>query len=156
MRPSSHTHDARGLFLSTMMKSPVHLSLQYQEILAAYTDTNFEELKTLFEETLRLILEQSFEILNVSTVINTFTLWVRSNLCQFPVFNSEKNVHISHRDDHDFKTTPTKRLALCGHITLDVTARCWFTPAPQRREAEGSLKRHKRLQAANKTHTLTW
>ena len=43
-----------------------------------------------------------------------------------------------------------------------VTARWWVpvnthgTPAPQRREAVGSLKLHKRLQAANKTQTLTW
>ena len=57
--------------------------------------------------------------------------------------------------------TNHKGLALCGHITLDVTAR-WSvlvnthdTPAPQRREAVGSQKLHKRLQAANKTQTLT-
>ena len=56
--------------------------------------------------------------------------------------------------------TNHKGLALCGHITLDVTARWWVpvnthgTPAPQRREAVGSPKLHKRLQAANKTQTL--
>ena len=58
--------------------------------------------------------------------------------------------------------TNHKGLALCGHITLDVTARWWVpvnthgTPAPQRREAVGSPQIHKRLQAANKTQTLTW
>ena len=42
--------------------------------------------------------------------------------------------------------TNHKGLALCGHITLDVTARWWVpvtthsTPAPQRREAVGSPK----------------
>ena len=56
--------------------------------------------------------------------------------------------------------TNHKGLALCGHVTLDVTARWWVptnthgTPAPQRREAVGGPKLHKRLQAANKTRTL--
>ena len=58
--------------------------------------------------------------------------------------------------------TNHKGLALFGHITLDVTARWWVqvdthgAPAPQRREAVGSPKPHKRLQAADKTQTLTW
>ena len=57
--------------------------------------------------------------------------------------------------------TNHKGLALCGHITLDETAGWWVpinthgTPAPQRREAVGGPKLHKRLQAANKTQTLT-
>ena len=57
--------------------------------------------------------------------------------------------------------TNHKGLALCGHSTLDVTARWWVpvnihgTPTPQRREAVGSQKLHKRLKAANKTQTLT-
>ena len=70
-----------GLFMSTTMKSSVHLGLQYQENLVAYRNTNFEELKTLCDITLRLIVEQSFEILNVSTMKNTFFPWMRSSLC---------------------------------------------------------------------------
>ena len=54
------------------MKSSVHLGLQYQQNLAAYRNTNFEELTTLFDITLRLIVEQSFEIQNVSTMIIYF------------------------------------------------------------------------------------
>ena len=58
--------------------------------------------------------------------------------------------------------TSFRGLALCGHVTLGVTARWWVpvinngTPAPQRGEVVGSPKLHKRLQAANKTQTLTW
>ena len=45
------------------MKSPMFRS----EDLVALRNTNFEELKTLFDITQRLILEHAFEILNVST-----------------------------------------------------------------------------------------
>ena len=65
----------------TTVKSSVHLGLQYQENLAAYRNTNFEELKTLVEKPLRLIVEQSFEILNVSTMIDTLSPRMRSALC---------------------------------------------------------------------------
>ena len=63
------------------MKSAVHLGLQYEGNLVAYKNTNFEELKKLFEKTLRLIVEQSSEILNVSTMKNTYSLWMRATLC---------------------------------------------------------------------------
>ena len=63
------------------MKSSVHHGVQNQKNLVEYKNTNFEELKTLFDITLRLIVEQSFEILNVSTMIYTFSPWMRSTLC---------------------------------------------------------------------------
>ena len=62
------------------MKSSVHGGLQFQENLAAYKNSTFEELKTLFDITLRLIVEQSFEILNVSTMIYNFSLWMGSTI----------------------------------------------------------------------------
>ena len=67
--------------MSTTMKSAVRVGLQYQENLVAYKNTNFEELKTLFEKTLRLIVEQSSEILSVSTMIFMFSPWMRTTLC---------------------------------------------------------------------------
>ena len=71
-------HIDLGIILSTTIKSSVHLGLQYEENLVAYRNTNFEELQMLFDITLRLIVEQSFEILNVSTMIYTFSPWMRS------------------------------------------------------------------------------
>ena len=101
LRLSSYTHDAKtdvliwGLFTSTTMKSSVHLGLQYQENLVAHRNTNFEELKTLFEITPRLIVEQSFEILNVSAMIYTFSPWMRSALCHDQVIKWAKaRVHV--------------------------------------------------------------
>ena len=58
--------------MSTTMKASVHLGTRYNEILVAYRDTNFEELKTLFDITQRLILNHGFEFLNVSTIEWTF------------------------------------------------------------------------------------
>ena len=44
-----------GHFMSTTMKSAVHLGRKYQHNSIACRDTNFEEIKTLFDITLRLI-----------------------------------------------------------------------------------------------------
>ena len=68
-------------FKSTTMKSGVRLGLQYEGNLVANKHTNFKELKTLFEKTLRLIVEQSSEILDGSTMKNTHSLWMRATLC---------------------------------------------------------------------------
>ena len=101
LRLTSCTLDANtnvligGLFMPTTTKSSVHLGLQYQENLAAYRNTNFEELKTLFDITQRLIVEQSFEILDVSSMIYTFSLWMRSTLCHDQVIKLAKaKVHV--------------------------------------------------------------
>ena len=101
LRLSSYTLDAKTNvllwrpFMPTTMKSSVHLGLQYQENLTAYRNTDFEELKTLFDITQRLIVEQSFEILNVSARTWSFTPWKRSTLCHDQVIKWAKaKVHV--------------------------------------------------------------
>ena len=69
-----------GLFMSTTMKASVHLGPNYNENLVENRNTNFEELKTFFDITQRLILEHEFEILNVSTIECTFSPCTRSSL----------------------------------------------------------------------------
>ena len=49
-------------------------------ILVAFRNTNFDVLKTLFDITQKLILNQKNEILNVSTIEWQFTSWMRSTL----------------------------------------------------------------------------
>ena len=81
--------------MSTTTKSSVHLELQYQENLVAYRNTNFDELKTFFDFTQSLIVEQSFKTLNVSTMIWSVTLWMRSTLCHDQVIKWAKaKVHV--------------------------------------------------------------
>ena len=75
------------------MKASVHLGPSYDENLVAYRNTNFDELKTLFDSTQRLILEQSFEIQNVSTMMWKVTLWMRSTLCHKSKW-AEAKVHV--------------------------------------------------------------
>ena len=48
--------------------------------LGCVQEHNFEELKTLFDITQRLILEHALKILNVSTIEWRFTPWMRSTL----------------------------------------------------------------------------
>ena len=55
------------LFMSTTMKAAVHLGQTYNENLITCRNTNFEELKMLFDVTQKLILDQNFEILTVAT-----------------------------------------------------------------------------------------
>ena len=65
-----------------------------EEILVAYKK-KFEELETLFDITLRLIVEQSLEILNVSTMIYTSSSWMRSTLLNDTVIEWTKaKVHV--------------------------------------------------------------
>ena len=84
-----------GLLMSTTMESSVHLGLQHQENLLAHKNTNFEKLKTLFDITLNLIVEQSFDVLNVSSMIHTFSTWMRSTQCHDQVIKRAKaKVHV--------------------------------------------------------------
>ena len=69
------------LFMSTTMKSAVHLGREYQQKLIARYNTNFEAPKTLFDVFLRLIAENSFEILNQSSMMYDFSPWMRMTLC---------------------------------------------------------------------------
>ena len=71
------------LFMSPTMKSAVHLGFEYQQNLIACRNTNFEELKTSCDITLRLIVENSFEIHNLSTMIYDFSPWM---ICQLKEF----------------------------------------------------------------------
>ena len=62
------------LFMSATMNASVRFGPSYNENVVAYRNTNIKELKTLFDITQRLMLEQSFEILNVSTMVWNVTL----------------------------------------------------------------------------------
>ena len=63
--------------------------------LVAYSNTNFGELKTMFDITQRLVLEQSFETQKVYTMIWNFTPWKRSTLCHDQVVKWAKaKVHV--------------------------------------------------------------
>ena len=77
------------------METVVDFGLQFQENLINHKNTNFEELKTLFDITPTLIVEQSFEILNLSSMIYTFSPWMRSTLCHDQVIKWAKvKVHV--------------------------------------------------------------
>ena len=79
-----------GLFMRTTMKASVHLEQNYNENLVTSRNTNFEELKTLFDITQKLILKQDFEILNVSPIEWTFSPWMRSTLLHDKVIKLAK------------------------------------------------------------------
>ena len=70
-----------GLFMSTTIKSADYLDLDYDQILIACQNTNFEGIKTLFDISLRMIAENSFEILILSSMLYDFSLWVRMIFC---------------------------------------------------------------------------
>ena len=87
LRRSSYELDAKTnvsiwrLLMSTTMKASVDFGFHYNENFAAYRNTNFKELKTLFYITPRSILEQSLETLNVSTTMWRFVPWMWFTLC---------------------------------------------------------------------------
>ena len=81
------------LFVSTTMNASV--GPNYNDNLFAYGNTNFEELKTLFDTTQRLILNHEFEIPIVSTIVWTFSPWMRSTLLHDKVIKWAKaKVHV--------------------------------------------------------------
>ena len=55
------------------MEASVHIGENYNDILSAYRNTNFDGLKTLLDITQKLILDQNYEILNVSAIEWHFT-----------------------------------------------------------------------------------
>ena len=78
--------------MSTTMKSAVHLGRENQQNLIACRNTNFEE---LFDLTLRLIVENSFKILNTSSPVFDLSFWMRSTLCHDQVIMWAKaKVHV--------------------------------------------------------------
>ena len=66
--------------MSTTMKEAIHLGEVYTENLVACRNTNFDALKTLFNITQKLILNQNHEILNASATEWQFTPWMRFHL----------------------------------------------------------------------------
>ena len=62
------------------MKAAIHLGEDYTENLVACRKTNFDALKTLFDITQKLILNQNHEIFNASTIEWQVTPWMRSTL----------------------------------------------------------------------------
>ena len=84
-----------GLFMSTTMKSAIHLGLEYDQNLSAYQNTNFGGIKTLFDISLRLISENAVEIQNLSTMMYDFSLWMRMTLCHDQVIRlATAKVHV--------------------------------------------------------------
>ena len=59
--------------MSTTMKADVHLGPNYKDNLEVIRNTNFEELKNLFDITPRMMLGHEAGILNVSTIGWTFS-----------------------------------------------------------------------------------
>ena len=57
-----------GSFMSTTMKAAIHLGEDYNENLVTCRNTNFNALKTLFDIRQKLIMNQKYEIKNVSTI----------------------------------------------------------------------------------------
>ena len=66
-----------GLFMSTVMTASVYLGPNYIEHLEVYRNTNFEELKNLFDVAQRLTLDHEAEILYVPPIDWTAPSWTR-------------------------------------------------------------------------------
>ena len=77
------------------MNSAIHLGLEYVQNLIACQNTNIEGIKTLFDISLRLIVENSFEILNLTTMLYDFSPWMRMTLCHDqPTKWAKTKVHV--------------------------------------------------------------
>ena len=84
-----------GLFMSTTMEAAVHFGPSYKEKLEVHSNTNFEELKNLFDFTQRLILEHQAEILKVPPIDWTAPSLTRSTLTHDQEINWMKTkVHV--------------------------------------------------------------
>ena len=83
-----------GLFMSTTMKAATHLGENYDDNLFNW-NPNFEALKTLFDITQKLTLNQKHEIRHVSTIKWQFTLWMRSTvLNDKAIMLSKAKIHV--------------------------------------------------------------
>ena len=65
-----------GLFMWTTMNVAMHSGENYNENLIVRRNPHFDELKTLFDITQKLILKQNHEILNISTIERHFTCYM--------------------------------------------------------------------------------
>ena len=82
-------------FVATTMKSAIHLGREYDQIFIACQNHNFGGIKTLFDISLMLISENSFEHLNLSTMMYDFSPWMRLTLCHDQVIRGAKaKVHV--------------------------------------------------------------
>ena len=84
-----------GLLMSTTMKSSVHLGLQYQENLVADKNCRLRGVQDIVRKNVKSDCGQSFGILNVSTMKNTFSLWMRSLSCHDQVITERKQICMS-------------------------------------------------------------
>ena len=85
--------------MSTTTKAAVHIGPNFNATLEAYRNTNFEELKNLFDITQRLILEHETEILNVSPIDWTAPSWTKSTLTHDQVITwTQAKVHFVYSD----------------------------------------------------------
>ena len=83
------------LFMSTKMKSAIHFGLEHNQKLIACQNTNFEGTKTLFVTSLRLIAENSLEVLNLPTTTYDFFPWIGMILFHNQVISWAKaKVHV--------------------------------------------------------------
>ena len=70
-----------GIFMSATMKAAVHLGQYYQENSRTTKNTDFDNIKRLFQISQKLIMDQCHEIDGISTIDwNTTIPWVRSTL----------------------------------------------------------------------------
>ena len=77
------------------MKATIHLGENCNDNLVIHRNANFEALKTLFDITKKLILDQKHEIKRVFTIDGQFTLWMRSSLLHYKAINlSKAKVHV--------------------------------------------------------------
>ena len=66
--------------MSSSMKAAIHLGPDYLQKSEVYKNTSFEEIQSLFNITLKLILEHSGEILNVHTIEKYVSLMVKIDI----------------------------------------------------------------------------
>ena len=72
------------------MKAAIHLGENSNDNLVTFRNTNFEALKTLFDITQKLILNQKHDIKHVFTIEWQFTPWMRSTLLHDRVIKLSK------------------------------------------------------------------
>ena len=76
------------------MKAAIHLGENCKDNLFTHRNTDFETLKTLFDITQKLILNQKHEVRHVSTIDGQVTPWMRSTLLHDKVIQlSKAKVH---------------------------------------------------------------
>ena len=111
-----------GDYLSTTMKATIHLEENYNHNLVTNKNTNFEELKTLFDITQKLILNQKHEINHVSTIE-----WQCTPLMRLPVLH-DKVLNLSQAKVRVYSDRVWERCTdiLRGHDKMERTTPIFF------------------------------